>query len=473
MTTPAPGDYVYTVDVSDTSDHPDGSSRKSTIGSLGGPVYNIVSFGAVGDGSTDDTTAIQAAFDAAGTARRPVYIPGTSDFYKITSALTMPDVPGFAIFGDGGNSIIRQATASANGINANSSGTRRAVTFRDFVIGVDGSTTQGGTGLNLVNITDSHFENVAVVADNTNQGFLTGFRVYTDTGGGAYRNEFMNCKSRTIDNASAVGVLFGGATNTSSNSNHWRGGQIRADSGIGLHITDNGTEISNQNVIDQCSFEGSTATAISLENAQTNVICYCRFEGPTTAIALDTNCSDNVSLFNLFTSGVTAYSKAGNSVQENFFLDCETDNLNRTMELGGGHYKVTAPQDVTRAMFDVEAGTVSWPAYGTRVSSDSNMRLEVRVDGQLEWGNGSAASDVGLRRSATGILEVILGNLDANNKLIIDGGAAGPTVTTGSGSPESSVTAPPGSIYTDTGGGASTTLYVKESGTGNTGWVAK
>lgn len=43
----------------------------------------------------------------------------------------------------------------------------------------------------------------------------------------------------------------------------------------------------------------------------------------------------------------------------------------------------------------------------------------------------------------------------------------------GSGSPESSVTAPIGALYSRTDGGASTTLYVKESGTGNTGWVAK
>lgn len=48
-----------------------------------------------------------------------------------------------------------------------------------------------------------------------------------------------------------------------------------------------------------------------------------------------------------------------------------------------------------------------------------------------------------------------------------------PSLLSGSGSPESSVTASPGALYVDTDGGASTTLYVKESGTGNTGWVAK
>lgn len=52
-------------------------------------------------------------------------------------------------------------------------------------------------------------------------------------------------------------------------------------------------------------------------------------------------------------------------------------------------------------------------------------------------------------------------------------GAGAVTWLTGSGSPEGVVPADPGSLYTDTGGGAGVTLYVKESGTGNTGWVAK
>lgn len=42
----------------------------------------------------------------------------------------------------------------------------------------------------------------------------------------------------------------------------------------------------------------------------------------------------------------------------------------------------------------------------------------------------------------------------------------------GTGSPESVVTAPVGAMFLRTDGGAGTTLYVKESGTGNTGWAA-
>ena len=43
----------------------------------------------------------------------------------------------------------------------------------------------------------------------------------------------------------------------------------------------------------------------------------------------------------------------------------------------------------------------------------------------------------------------------------------------GSGTPEGVVTAPVGAVYHRTNGGAGTSFYVKESGTGNTGWVAK
>lgn len=48
-----------------------------------------------------------------------------------------------------------------------------------------------------------------------------------------------------------------------------------------------------------------------------------------------------------------------------------------------------------------------------------------------------------------------------------------PLMYTGSGSPEGVISAKVGALYTDEAGSTSTTLYVKETGTGNTGWVAK
>lgn len=51
-------------------------------------------------------------------------------------------------------------------------------------------------------------------------------------------------------------------------------------------------------------------------------------------------------------------------------------------------------------------------------------------------------------------------------------GGSGPTWTSGSGSPETVIVAPIGSIYSRTDGGADTAVYRKESGAAATGWVA-
>jgi hypothetical protein len=52
-------------------------------------------------------------------------------------------------------------------------------------------------------------------------------------------------------------------------------------------------------------------------------------------------------------------------------------------------------------------------------------------------------------------------------------GANNVRIFTGTGSPEGVQTADVGSLFLRTDGGAGTTLYVKETGTGTTGWVAK
>lgn len=69
-----------------------------------------------------------------------------------------------------------------------------------------------------------------------------------------------------------------------------------------------------------------------------------------------------------------------------------------------------------------------------------------------------------------GPTNVTSANVNSNVTLVY---TVAPKVFQGTGSPEGVVTAPIGSIYTRTDGGVGTTLYVKESGTGNTGWVAK
>lgn len=50
--------------------------------------------------------------------------------------------------------------------------------------------------------------------------------------------------------------------------------------------------------------------------------------------------------------------------------------------------------------------------------------------------------------------------------------ATSPTLHSGAGSPEGVVTSIVGSVYLRTNGSTGTTLYIKETGASNTGWVA-
>lgn len=72
-------------------------------------------------------------------------------------------------------------------------------------------------------------------------------------------------------------------------------------------------------------------------------------------------------------------------------------------------------------------------------------------------------------QAGTGVTTVYSG-LSSGYWLIQDGDTQ---EWAGFGTPEGNVTAPIGSTYCNKSGGASTTLYVKTSGTGNTGWTAK
>lgn len=64
----------------------DGSSSRRDLGARFGEVINAKDYGATGDGSTDDTSALVAGLSAAATARVPLYLPsGTYLTDKITA----------------------------------------------------------------------------------------------------------------------------------------------------------------------------------------------------------------------------------------------------------------------------------------------------------------------------------------------------------------------------------------------------
>lgn len=94
------------------------------------------------------------------------------------------------------------------------------------------------------------------------------------------------------------------------------------------------------------------------------------------------------------------------------------------------------------------------------VGSSANAALAVGPDlGSIPVGTWAVANFSTLPNLVTGPTRL--------------GSSTGPLFQVGAGTPEGIVTAPVGSVFLRTDGGAATTLYVKEGGTGNTGWVAK
>jgi hypothetical protein len=80
-----------------------------------------------------------------------------------------------------------------------------------------------------------------------------------------------------------------------------------------------------------------------------------------------------------------------------------------------------------------------------------------------EWTNTAAT---GVPRSFAFVNpDVVVNKILFNNNL--------PFISQGTGSPEGAVTARISSLYFRLDGGSNTSVYIKESGTGNTGWVAK
>jgi hypothetical protein len=86
---------------------------------------------------------------------------------------------------------------------------------------------------------------------------------------------------------------------------------------------------------------------------------------------------------------------------------------------------------------------------------------------------GTYTSSLTLANGSSADVTVNKGNLvvaTAGKGIQLPGGI---TWTSGSGSPEGVVTAPVGSLYSRSDGGVLTSLYVKQSGSGNTGWAGK
>lgn len=183
-----------------------------------------VTYGAVGDGTTDDTTALQNAINASVSAKLPLFLPpGT---YKITSGLSTTSAD-FSMFGAGGNvSLIAPNSAAFDaltiGPGAGGSGNIPRTYYRDFGFTGGGATaeitkkgvakTTGNAAFKLNGQRLAEMTNIVIV----NANFDIGFDLVNNSFGAIFNNcraDFSTCR---------VGMNVR-ETNESGNDINWNG----------------------------------------------------------------------------------------------------------------------------------------------------------------------------------------------------------------------------------------------------------
>jgi hypothetical protein len=105
----------------------------------------------------------------------------------------------------------------------------------------------------------------------------------------------------------------------------------------------------------------------------------------------------------------------------------------------------------------------------------ADLHLRVASSGDAIALCNSSDTEIYRFNTTNGIFDLYGGKVRLQDGGSIEFLNSGTTIKwlTGVGTPEGVITAAQGSMYTNRSGGTSTTLYVKETGTGNTGWVAK
>ena len=231
---------------------------------LGELVVSVKNFGAVGDGTTDDTTAIQAAYDRV-EARGGGWVYFPKGTYRVSSAITI-DTAGVNTCGAGrGSAVIRNHSTTANVFTVNlGSSTDSKMVFKD--IAITANSTSSGAGISFTNGNSPVLERVAVTLHRT--GIATAS--VTDA---TLRDIVI---TSTDDNASGVGVSLGTRARISDS---------RIECG-----TDNGTGVvasgDDTRVVDV--YLSNWATAITLSGVA-SLAKACFIAGSTTGITASGN----------------------------------------------------------------------------------------------------------------------------------------------------------------------------------------
>ena len=402
---------------------------------------SVADFGAVGDGTTDDTTAIQNAITYCKTLVCPSLIIGQGTFL-ISSTLVF-DLPNYStmefigsIVTAGGQPAIRIGSASANRFGYRVTGIKVSRTTVD--------TAGTSVGVQLRNIVWSYID----IRSVTN--FKDGVYVFADqSNGGVSYNEIH--LGQLHDNRTNLLIQANGTASGYVNENLFFGGSFNHSSGYPAVTTTNifldydGVYRNNNNRFYSPSLEDNSALAVAaVINGDNNIIFHPRLERITSQSTYQIQFTANSRECQLISNGFT--------IANTNISDLGDTNSYSTRD--GQTYKAQTAASAGQAVYSGQSTATSSAKIYSAKDSGSVEKFYVLGTGDV------VSSTKGYFESGTR-WSTASGSL--NDRGLFNG----------TGSPEGVLTAAPGSLYCNNSGGAGTTLYVKETGSGNTGWAAK
>jgi hypothetical protein len=413
---------------------------------------SVKAFGATGDGVTDDTVAIQAAIDAGSTGGYVYFPTGT---YVISSTITMQ--PGM---------IINSANAKLDG---NYGGVLLSMGHQSKILGhmeIDGNDIASSVGIQYGTgaVWQTHIQSAYI-----HNCKAEGVCLKSDSSSGVYYN---TCDIIRIE-LCGTGMKFQTTTGIAKvNANQF--------GLVGVQNCTNGVivDVAHGNSFTHLEVESCGAEATAPYGASGWGVDLVDADGfYMNSGWLEANNADpgdqNIQIANSpDVNDVVIF-----AVIDNFPTSLShTFNATRSITINNGQYQ-----------WQFGATRISRMDIGSdgTAADDESVLDRLRVSGGMYAYRHSAGSPYFFFTAPTASVGYEWRNNTSTLLARIEGdgrfksvGAMFPQNTnagiySGSGSPESVVSAAVGSLYMRTDGGANTTLYVKESGVSNTGWVAK
>jgi hypothetical protein len=400
-------------------------------------IVNVKDYGAVGDGVANDTAAVAAAIAQAG--GKHLHFPaGTYLVDSISFATYKPAVV------DGGAATIKARIVTSSPVvyveNPQSVNQSFALTF--MCIDADnkanyGLKIRGGQNMDIAaKIVNAQSHGVWLDATAGYGIYYSRFWLWSNyNDGNGIHMETTDANMRI-----AANVFMGGAQNNIGDG--WRMNYA-------------------QNTFVGCSAEVNNGYGFYVDNSYSN-----EFLGGYS----ESNNQNKA-------QGGTTYG----SNDESFYI---TNAAVRAKVVGGRHVGLVSAATATGAGRFIMPNNSTYDGYQYNTDLSVVMPGTLKVTSGLGVNGASAPAGGTINIAPSGGLVLLqaggatVATWNSTTKALNNYGPVGVQNTNaliyaGTGTPEAAVTAAVGSLYLRTDGGASTTLYVKQSGTGNTGWVAK